>query len=75
VVKAVTIFLVVIVVLAMFGKLGWLGALAPKRLRKPGQNARVCKSCGRHLIGTSPCATLGCHGGTKSNPKGQNPKG
>ncbi|WP_139193971.1 hypothetical protein [Pseudorhodobacter antarcticus] len=73
-VKAVTIFLIVIIVLAMFGKLGWLGALAPKGLRKPRQKTAqktvTCTSCGRHIIGTTGCGTVGCDGDIKTNPKG-----
>ncbi|MEX0303367.1 MAG: hypothetical protein AB3N24_13190 [Leisingera sp.] len=46
--KIVAIFLVVMAVLAMFGK-----------LRFPGQkqiNSRRCPSCGRFRIGKGPCA-------------------
>lgn len=46
--KIVAIFLVVMAVLAMFGK-----------LRFPGQkqiNSRRCPSCGRFKIGKGPCA-------------------
>lgn len=46
-VKAVTLFLVFVIVLAMFGK---LNLLLPKKLR----SAR-CPSCGRHRIGKGPC--------------------
>ncbi len=45
--KIVTLFLVVIAVLAMFGKFTFPGQ---KRL----QSAR-CPSCGRFKIGKSPC--------------------
>ncbi len=47
IVKAVTIFLVFIAVLAMFG-----------RLRFPGQKrleAMKCRRCGRYRIGKGPC--------------------
>ncbi len=55
-VKLVSLFLVVIVVLAMFGKLGWLGALAPRRLRRGGTGKpAVCLHCGRHVIGSKGC--------------------
>jgi len=56
-VKVVTLFLIVIVVLAMFGKLGWLGSLAPTSLRKPKLRGKpgVCPHCGRHLIGKTGC--------------------
>lgn len=46
-VKIVTLFLVFIAVLGMFGK---LGLLLPKRL-----SASKCPSCGRHRIGRGPC--------------------
>jgi hypothetical protein len=46
--KIVTVFLVVIAVLAMFGKMHWLGG---KRLA-----AVKCPSCGRYRIGRGPCA-------------------
>lgn len=55
-VKAVTLFLIVIMVLAMFGKLGWLGTLAPKSLRKAARRKpALCKNCGRHIIGSKGC--------------------
>lgn len=47
-VKIVSLFLVFIAVLGMFGK---LSLLIPKKLRKTA----VCKSCGRHKIGKGPC--------------------
>lgn len=47
IVKIVTIFLIVIGVLAMFGKLHWLGG---KRL-----SSAKCRSCGRYRIGRGPC--------------------
>lgn len=56
VVKAVTLFLVVIVVLAMFGKLGWLGKLAPRPTRKGSlPKPATCIHCGKHIIGKSGC--------------------
>lgn len=54
-VKVVTLFLIVVVALAMFGKLGWLGRLGPtKRAPKVGKPV-TCIHCGRHVIGTTPC--------------------
>lgn len=47
-VKIVTLFLVFIAILGMFGK---LSLLIPKKLRK----AATCSNCGRHLIGKGPC--------------------
>ena len=46
--KIVTLFLVFIAVLGIFGK---LSLLLPKRLRKTAK----CEHCGRHLIGKGPC--------------------
>ena len=46
-VKAVTLFLVVVAVLAMFGR---LSLLLPKPLR-PAK----CAACGRHRIGKGAC--------------------
>ena len=46
--KIVTLFLVVIGVLAMFGKMHWLGG------RKLA--SAKCKRCGRYRIGRGPCA-------------------
>jgi hypothetical protein len=56
VVKVVSLFLVVILVLAMFGKLGWLGSLAPKSLRRGARRKpALCRQCGRHIIGSKGC--------------------
>jgi hypothetical protein len=46
--KIVVLFLVVIAVLAMFGKMHWLGG---KRLA-----SAKCKRCGRYRIGSGPCS-------------------
>lgn len=48
VVKIVTLFLVFIAVLGMFGK---LSILIPKKLRQTAK----CDACGRHKIGKGPC--------------------
>jgi len=48
-VKIVTIFLVFMAVLAMFGK---LRLLLPKKMRNI---AKACPDCGRHKIGKGPC--------------------
>ncbi len=48
-VKIVTIFLVFIAILAMFGK---LSLLLPKNMR---QIAAKCPKCGRHRIGKGKC--------------------
>ena len=53
--KIVTLFLVVMAVLAMFGKLTFPGQ---KRL-----NAARCSKCGRFRIGKGPC---GCGKGGRS---------
>lgn len=47
--KIVTLFLVFIAVLGMFGK---LNLLLPKRRKK---RVTRCETCGRHLIGSGPC--------------------
>ncbi len=52
-IKVVTLFLIVIVTLAMFGKLGWLGKVAPKGLLR--DKPKLCKKCGRHIIGSKGC--------------------
>lgn len=46
--KIVTLFLVFIAVLGIFGKLYWL---LPTRKKKTAK----CETCGRHLIGSGPC--------------------
>ncbi|MGZ2256511.1 hypothetical protein [Roseobacter sp. A03A-229] len=46
--KIVTLFLIVMGVLAMFGKMHWLGG---KRLANT-----KCRSCGRYRIGRGPCS-------------------
>ncbi len=48
-VKIVTVFLVFIAILGMFGK---LSLLIPKKLRRV---AAKCEACGRHRIGKGPC--------------------
>ena len=50
-IKAMTLFLVVMAVLAMFGKLRFPGLGA----RKPARLSKRCPSCGRPKIGTTPC--------------------
>ena len=47
VLKIVTLFLVFIAVLGMFGK---LSLLLPKRVRQA-----KCENCGRYRIGKGPC--------------------
>jgi hypothetical protein len=57
-VKVVTLFLVVVIVLAMFGKLGWLGRLAPGPMRRSVRRSSkpvTCLHCGKHIIGKSGC--------------------
>ena len=50
IVKIVTLFLVFMAVLAMFGKL-------KLRLPRPGKKlALECPSCGRYRIGRGPCS-------------------
>jgi hypothetical protein len=48
-IKTVTLFLVVIAVLAMFGKVRWI---LPWKTRL---DTAKCSACGRHRIGKSAC--------------------
>lgn len=48
-IKTVTLFLIVIVALAMFGKVRWI---LPWKKRIASEK---CPVCGRHRIGKSPC--------------------
>ncbi len=60
-IKGVTLFLVGMIILAMFGK-----------LRLPGQGrlaAAKCQSCGRFRIGKGPCSCGNGPGGPKKNTK------
>ena len=50
-IKAVSLFLIVILALGMFGKLRIPKIKKPKGLRR----AQKCKSCGNYLIGIDPC--------------------
>jgi hypothetical protein len=50
-IKAVTIFLVGMAILAMFGKLR-LPYIGRVSLKKPTK----CKSCGRYLLSSDPCS-------------------
>ncbi|MDF1854561.1 hypothetical protein [Pseudooceanicola sp.] len=47
IVKIVTLFLIGMAVLAMFGKL--------RMPRPPRRTAAKCPACGRHRIGKGPC--------------------
>jgi hypothetical protein len=52
--KIVSLFLIFMAVLAMFGKLGWLGigrGKTAKGLPKP----RLCPDCGRYNLRGGPC--------------------
>ncbi|WP_233270553.1 hypothetical protein [Chachezhania sediminis] len=54
--KAVTLFLIAMGVLAMFGKLRLPGATGGRT--RPGsrvETALKCPSCGRYRIGKTPC--------------------
>ncbi|MFM1863807.1 MAG: hypothetical protein RLZ26_2329 [Pseudomonadota bacterium] len=59
--KIVTIFLVVIALLAIFGR------LRMPRLPGLGRVATTCPSCGRHKIGRGPCP---CGASPPSNTRG-----
>lgn len=55
-VKAMTFFLIIVIALAVFGKLGWIGRSIG--LRKPPTRTgalKSCPRCGRYIIGKGPC--------------------
>jgi hypothetical protein len=52
--KIVTLFLVVMVILGLFGKLRTPRIGGPRDQRQLGR-PRKCAKCGRFLIGKSPC--------------------
>lgn len=57
-VKAVTFFLIGVLVLAMFGRLRLkhrLPRLGASRKRAPLEEARKCPECGGYLIGKGSC--------------------
>ncbi|MBL4915823.1 hypothetical protein [Szabonella alba] len=59
-VKVVTFFLIGIVVLAIFGRLGWFGGIMRRSLtgkRKSGKLSRpaICIKCGAPVIGAQGC--------------------
>jgi hypothetical protein len=55
--KIVTLFLIGIAVLAMFGKLHWLGRNRIGRNSRPGAlpKPRTCPECGRMNLRGGPC--------------------
>lgn len=50
IVKIVTLFLVVMALLAMFGR------LRVPRMRMPKRVSKKCPACGRYRLGKGPCA-------------------
>lgn len=59
-VKAVLLFLLVMVVIAMLGNAMFPGAIGRGVRRRLGAGrAKTCPRCGRHLIGTSDCTCGG----------------
>jgi hypothetical protein len=61
--KAVTLFLIAMLVLGMFGKFRRLGT-GKRREGNAVEPARKCRVCGTYLIGSSqdPCARPDCPG-------------
>ncbi|MEM1373532.1 MAG: hypothetical protein AAGF78_04010 [Pseudomonadota bacterium] len=53
IVKIVTLFLIVIAVMAMFGRLRFPHLPGMEKVRKLA--SKKCPSCGRHRIGKGPC--------------------
>jgi len=55
-IKAVLVFLLVMVIVGMIGKALFPGAIS-REIRKnlPGQRARFCAHCGRPRIGSGRC--------------------
>ena len=54
-VKIVTLFLVFIAVLAMIGKLGWLGIGSARSRGKDLPKPKLCPDCGRYNLRGGPC--------------------
>jgi hypothetical protein len=56
-VKIVSLFLIGIAALAMFGRLRWPGGARRigKREEKKPAKPRKCKACGNYIIGDGPC--------------------
>lgn len=54
IVKIVSLFLIFMVVLAMFGRLR-VPKIMPKRNNKV-KNAQKCPKCGSYILGKGPCA-------------------
>lgn len=55
IVKAVTLFLIGMLVLGMFGKLR-LPKVPSRPKKKSVEDARKCKACGSYILGEGPCA-------------------
>jgi hypothetical protein len=55
IIKAVSLFLIGILVLAMFGRLKVPKINNPLNKTKP-LGARKCKKCGSYILGKGPCA-------------------
>jgi hypothetical protein len=58
IVKVISLFLIGMLVLAMFGRLRWPGKAGKKPPGK-GMRARKCPDCGSYMIGKGPCACRG----------------
>ncbi|RMD49567.1 MAG: hypothetical protein D6832_01510, partial [Alphaproteobacteria bacterium] len=56
VIKIVTLFLIAMAVLAMFGRLRFGGGRRSARRRPPVIESRKCPDCGAYVIGDGPCA-------------------
>jgi hypothetical protein len=50
-IKLILLFLIVMAVVAMFGRLRFPGSMG----KQAKQAAKTCPKCGRHRIGAGPC--------------------
>ncbi|MFQ5438723.1 MAG: hypothetical protein ACE5DK_07830 [Paracoccaceae bacterium] len=55
IIKAVSLFLIAMLALAMFGRLK-APRIGGKSFRKKPLTARKCKKCGSYILGKGPCA-------------------
>jgi len=54
-IRVIIIFLIVVMILAVFGKLGWLGRVLPKRKTPFWTRKSICRRCKTPLVGRGSC--------------------